>query len=91
MSKKIKLKSYAVAIRINPKPNGSTRYVARTFRGIALAIGAKEAKELAIKIVLESFSDYGGSSITISSPIVNREDLTVKECKLYGDFIASVE
>ena len=91
MNKKIKLKAYAVAIRINPKPNGSTRYVARTFRGIALAIGPKQAKEQAIKVVLKSFSNDGGSSVTISSPIVNREDLTVKECKLYGDFIANEE
>lgn len=87
---KSQLKAYALRILVKPTStlfdNHST-YKAVTIKGISIAKNPTEAKERGIRIVLNSFTGYDGSSI--SRPLVARENLTVKECKVYGDFITS--
>jgi len=89
MSKKHLINPYALRIIVKPKPDGITTYGAKSFKGVALAKNPAQAKELAIEIVLKAFADHDGSSIV--KPIITRDDLTVKECKLYGDFITKPE
>jgi len=86
---KTKLHPYAIRVIVQPKPDGITKYGAKSFKGVALAKNPAQAKELAINIVLDAFADHDGSSIV--KPIITRDELTVKECKLYGDFITKPE
>lgn len=84
-----KIKAYALSISVKPTStlfDKNSKYKAISFKGIALARNPKEAEELSVNIVLNSFKGYDGSSI--SKPLVARENITVKECRLYGDFLA---
>ena len=84
-----KLKPYALSISVKPKSTATNKYSTSTFKGIALAENPNQAKELALDIVLDGFSHNDGSSPT--QPIITRDNLTVKECKLYGHFVAKPE
>lgn len=84
---KSQLKAYALHIQAKPTSTKFSKYSAVPFKGIAIAKNPTEAKELGIQIVLNSFDGYDGSSI--SRPLITREHLTVKECKVYADFITS--
>ena len=84
---KSQLKAYALHITVKPTSTRVSKYTAIPVKGIAIAKNPNEAKELGINIVLNSFSEYDGSSI--NRPLITRENLTVKECKVYADFITS--
>lgn len=83
------LKTYAMIITVRPKKTGPAKYRALTFKGIALVKNQTEAKELVISRFLKQYESFDGSSIT--RPKIAREDITVKECVLYNDFIAKAE
>lgn len=77
------LKPYAVRVLVKPKAQEGVRYGAKSYKGIALAINKSQAEELAVDVVLRSFANHDGS---VTRPIITRQDITVKECNLYGDF-----
>lgn len=85
MSKK-QTKAYAVVVKVKPHSEGGVKYSVRSFKGVAFAFNPSLAKEQTIEIVLKSFEDYDGSSIT--KPLITREMITVTKCELFGDFIA---
>lgn len=80
------LKTYAMTISVKPQKTGPAKYRALTFKGIALAKNSTEAKDLVIGRFVKQYESYDGSSIT--HPKIGKEDITVKECVLYNDFIA---
>jgi len=82
---KSQLKAYALHISVKPTSTNFSKYSTMPFKGIAIAKNPTEAKELGISIVLNSFDGYDGSSI--SRPLITRDHITVKECKVYADFI----
>lgn len=78
MSEK-KRKPYAVTLTVKPKPQGISKYSSKTYRGMAMALNPKEAKELSIAIVLEN----------VKVPIITREEIFIKDCKLHADFFTT--
>jgi hypothetical protein len=89
MSKEKKPKAYAVKVTVKPKSEGIAKYRSSLFKGIVVANNPTEAKELATKIVLDSFDDYDGSSIT--KPLITMNNITVKSCELFSDFFISTK
>jgi hypothetical protein len=79
------LKAYALSISVKPTSTRGSKYNAVSFKGIAIAKNPNVAKELGINMVLDSYIHFDGSSI--NRPLITRENLTVKECKPYADFI----
>lgn len=78
------LKPYALAVSVKPKPFVSVKYTSRTYYGIVLASSPRIAKELATNSMLDNFKDLDGSSM--KKPLVDRDCITIKQCKLFGDF-----
>lgn len=83
-----KLKPYAVKLTVRPKADKLSKYAAKTYNGIAMGKSPNDAKEQAIQVILISFKDNDGS---INKPVINRETITVKSCKLYDDFFTVPE
>ena len=88
MSNKVP-KPYALSISVKPKSTATNKYSTITIKGIAIAQNPKQAKDMGLNMVLNSFSHYDGSSPL--RPVITIDNLTVKECKLYGDFVAKPE
>ncbi len=78
------MKSYAIKLTVKPVSNGRIKYIAKTYKGIVIANNPGAAKDGAIALVLKSFQKNDGSEL---KPKIQRENITIKECKLYNDFI----
>lgn len=79
-----KLNAYAIIIMLKPKPRGVVRYKAKSFKGVVVAEGPAIAKKIATDAILNAFSSNDGSE---EQPLITINELTVKECKTYGDFV----
>ena len=75
-----RLKAYAITLIVKPKQIGMDRYSSKTFKGISLAHNPNDAKEASIQQVFDSFDHE-------MPPVITREVITIKECKLYNDFL----
>ena len=79
-----KFKMYALTICVKPKPNGICRYSSITFNGISVSDTPSGAKEQSIIQIIESYAH-------LKSPLITREEITVKSCKLYMDFFNKLD
>jgi hypothetical protein len=82
-------KNYAVAVKVKPTLKYGVKYQSKSFKGIAFAANPTLAKESVIEMILESYKDYDGSSVT--RPLITRENITITKCEPYNDFIAKTE
>ena len=79
-----RLKAYAITLIVKPKQIGIERYSSKTFKGISIAHNPDEAKEASIQQIMEAFDPE-------MPPVIIREVITIKECKIYNDFINKSE
>lgn len=81
-------KPYAISVFVKPTPTCYGKYKGVSFKGVVLAPNPSKATEAAINKVLEAFAEYDGSSEL--RPVVTRENVVVRKCELFGDFITQV-
>lgn len=70
---------YAIRAFIKPAKQGLVAFKGKSFKGVVFAKTPARAKEKATNLLIEAF--------VASEASVEKEVITIKECKLYNDFL----
>ena len=79
-----KLKAYAITLVLKPKPDEFIRYQSKMYRGFSLAKNPADAKEQCIQQFMHNFDPN-------KKPVITRDVIFIKECKLHNDFMNKTE